>query len=340
MGKAGSSTIQAFCNENREHLFEQNVCYPKDILNGDRLGGDNHKCLAMYCVDYRPNHIVFKQQRVQSPNQKEVFNKKVIELYRAQLSSLPENCHVVLSAEHFWSEVTQQSQVMALANLFELLDLHVERIVIYLREQSEWVESFVHQKLTEGTATSFTLPYTLSNLEARLNYFNTLELWSSVFSHSAIEARLFKREAFPEGELLLDFFNAAGLPIDCKNLNLDSEQYTTNESSLSVPGYQLLAAINELQKKGSDKSQFILKNRKAIIQSLKKNYFGTKSKLLTRQEMATIRELFKGSNQNLQSKYGIEFPLTSLDVYRGNQLKPAGGDEIICQLTKLLLSTN
>jgi hypothetical protein len=302
IGKAGSSTIQSFLSERREELINQNIFYPFDIVNGNKLGGDNHKCLAMISIEYNKANIVFKQQRVSSKQEKDAFNQRVLKLYAGQLKNLPENVICILSAEHFWSVITKEQSIIRLKQNLETLNLQVETIVLYIRDQVKWLKSYTLQKLIEGSTTSLEIPFKDDQaIRARLDYFETIKLWKYGFPKANIVPRIFDPEEFKGGNLVYDFFSvfAEG---DISQYYTDFEK-VFNVSDLNLEGYLLLAMFNNYGKASISKYGTYTSSRKAIMEYLRTEFSGKPADFYTKDFALHIRDIFKDSNEKVRQEY-------------------------------------
>ena len=206
IGKAGTSSIQAFLDNNRSLLKSIGVFYPKDLHRG-RLGGDNQKGLAMICSKFRKEHIFFRQQSISSPITLDAYKKKVISAYRLQLQQNRDARIAVVSAEHFWSELTNIDDISRLRDLLEEIGLHVIHIVMHVRNQYEWLESFIHQKHRESSKVDSFQKLGSAWIRSRLDYAATHHCWTSIFRDSQFSIRAVSSERLflKDGSLLLDF---------------------------------------------------------------------------------------------------------------------------------------
>lgn len=321
VGKAGSSSIQNFMEKNRKLLAENGVIYPYDLIQGTRLGGDNQKCLAMGCVPYSPQNIVFKQQKVFSTIQKNAFDKKVEDIYVKQLSEISDSSLVVLSAEHFWSELKDRESITLLKNKLIRLGLKVIKVVVYLREQSDWYNSFICQKIREGTNTQLSNSIDYKYIYNRLNYKKSLDLWSDVFGKSTITPLIFEHAAFYKKDLILDFFNSFNMIDTLDSIaDLDFSSKIANPSSLSIESYRFLALSNKfkdshaLQSKMSDLKINIL-NRLSEIEHSDKG-----KSLLSSEQEKNIRALFKEGNKDIAQEYFSREALFSIKYTTDNSI--------------------
>ena len=148
VGKAGSSSLQAICESRRSEFKANGILYPDDLLASGKRGGDNHKCLAVSAIKQDRSNAVLAQHRVMSVHGRSKFDNDVLSLYREQIAECPDHL-CVLSAEHFWSCLPSDEEIATLSGKMSGLGLNVTRLIVYMRRQSDWFESFVHQKETK-----------------------------------------------------------------------------------------------------------------------------------------------------------------------------------------------
>lgn len=320
IAKAGTSTIQHFFRERREELLKYNILYPLDVIKGNQLGGDNHKCLAMVCTKYNKQNIVFKQQRVSSEKEKRELSQRLIKLYTEQFKNMSNDITCILSAEHFWSELRTEESIICLKHNLEKLNIKIEKIIIYLREQVQWLKSYIQQKLIEGSATSLEIPFKNDQIiKSRLDYFETIQLWNDIFPEVTIVPRIFDSKMFEGGTLMSDFLNVCGKNDVIQHYGNTDFKSASNVSSLTLEGYLLLALFNKYEK-SSQNSSFnkygtYTSQRKAIMEYLRTNFSGKPDYFFTEDIVSHIRELFKDSNAKLRKKYFNSYNVLFDDNY-------------------------
>lgn len=299
MGKAGSSSIQNFFTVNREILRSKKILYPFDIVGGNRLGGDNHKCLAAISFGYNKNNVVFKQQKVFSLNDFSNFQKKVCEAYKQQLACSSDADYLVLSAEHFWSMLNTKEKVSSLKSELENLDIYVEKIIFYIREQVSWVKSITLQKIVEGSNKKLECPFDMNFLLTRLNYAETARLWSEIFDEAEFLPRIFNKTDMINGDLIDDFFEVSTIGKRSREGLLGEN---INVSSMKLEGYSLLALLNSYIA-GSSNKGFNSSERKKLLGFLFSEYKGKPKDFFEQSYVDSIHEAFFQSNNDVRRKF-------------------------------------
>ena len=203
-GKAGSSSVQKSLHANRLLLAESGLVYPYDL---DRLtlGGDNNKALALMHAQPNFDTPFYRHQQINKSTHSE-WKRRVLSCYRRQLEYVDAN--VVLSGEQFWSELTTLDGIGSLRDTLVLLALDVTDIIVYVRRQDDWLESFAAQKCREKTFRLgvFNDDFAVSFARKSLDYLNSVALWKEVFGDARIHVRPFERTLWVGGSLLEDFY--------------------------------------------------------------------------------------------------------------------------------------
>jgi hypothetical protein len=297
-GKAGSSSIQKFFTENREQLLKNKLLYPLDYLPNGKTGGDNHKSLAFISKVNNWKKPYLNRYGIKNLNDFNRFSDKVIAHYKNEVLKNNFN-EIVFSGEQFWSELITIDDVQKLKeNLYEI-GINVYKLVFYAREQVNWSNSFLHQKLREGSLRSVAFDLDLNYLYQRLNYFETMNLWSTVFTKSKIIVNKFERQSFFSGDLIKDFIHQAGIKEYIDEFFIDSYNLKTNlsnTSTYSVDQCQAVAFFNKkIEKTGLYKSGTLY--GKNFSQLLIKNKSSDKGFLIPKDQVQSIELMFNYSNK-------------------------------------------
>ncbi|AXR07847.1 hypothetical protein [Salinimonas sediminis] len=322
-GKAGSSTIQNFLTANRDAFQKIGVIYPQDKLPNGQLGGDNHKTLAFISKNNPLSRPYLARYRVTNLNQFGEFRKSVKTAYKAQIDRCDNKGRLILSAEQFWSELVTFEEVNNLKLVLFDLGINVDKIIFYIREQASWVNSFLHQKIREGSLKDFSLPFSYNFLFDRLNYLHTASLWQQVFFESKVDLRLFQKCSFVNNDLLTDFFFTAGLHNEFDSVN-NFKQAKLREVNSS--GYDLeICKATVFWNKIKDKSEYL--KAKPLMGKMFSEYLVTQIrnstsaksvKLITKDDVSDIRAMFSTSNNLLLASFtdsAGSFTYDNLDDY-------------------------
>lgn len=196
MPKTGTSAIQNFLFNNRDVLARQGIYYPDSVLHWSQ-----HVPIVKSIVSSR-----FKDAR---------FNQWIPEI---DLNNLIENlmktCEsenynkVILSSEFFWAAPAMQSEpkyhevneenfscieqvVKDCRSLFSCFD--TVKVVVYIRKQGEWLESFFNQQIKNG----FPIPSEDDLLQTKnyLLYDKNIKLWQYHFGVNNVIVKVFEETA-------------------------------------------------------------------------------------------------------------------------------------------------
>jgi hypothetical protein len=208
IGKAGSSSIQKFCDTNRTYLTDLGILYPYDqVSNG--LGGDNNKALALSFSSRNNLFTSLPKNMVGHAKNIDDWRDQLLKAYNFQFKH--SQLRILLSAEQFWSEMICENKLREFKLYLENQGIHATRIVVYFRNQLDWIESYMAQKCRELT---YNLDlYDINFIKSRLDYKKTCELWSATFPNALLIIRPFDKSKWTGNDLISDFFNY-GLSID------------------------------------------------------------------------------------------------------------------------------
>lgn len=194
MMKTGSSAIQSFLFQNQKLLKKHNLLYPKVAIHAGNW-------LALSLLN-KPLPIVHcKKKLTSSELYKELFEE--IEKSREENILISSESFFLISADKFLGK-------LAPVKLQELLprNEYSIKIIIYLRRQDEFIESFYKQTIKTHDITSY---YTksfsefLNEYEDLLNYQKKIEQWESVFGRDNIIVKSYEKNQFLEKEIYEDF---------------------------------------------------------------------------------------------------------------------------------------
>jgi len=219
------------------------------------------------------------------------------------LASLGPSDLVLLSAEHFWSELRTDKHLENLKGILEKLEIRVVRIVFYVREQVDWINSYLHQKLREGSLTSLEKVMDYNDLYKRLNYLDTISFWKKHFPSSEMRPCLFSKNSFVGGSLIKDFFLNANLAEFAEGIEHESESNASivNSSSFSIQASKYIACLNSLRKQNAFFEKKLI--TRDYCKFISEAFPGPTAKLITKEEVSDIQALFLNSNGSMFKHY-------------------------------------
>lgn len=204
--KTGSSAIQLFLARNADLLKRQGVFLPSIVQQ--ELG----------------HTLLFRALRSDGAEKDRLL---------AELKTIGQdnpNARVIVSSEHFWPLSTDEIADLAASLKRVTSDI---RVLVYLRPQDEmWASIYAQQTKyfkvrpdapVWGTGDFVAHPI----LEWALYYSKCLAMFEQSFGENAIIPRLYRREAFPEQDIIFDFLDFVGINRDP---GFDRQEGDTNPS--------------------------------------------------------------------------------------------------------------
>ncbi|TGD72477.1 hypothetical protein E4634_13160 [Mangrovimicrobium sediminis] len=198
--KTGTSAIQRSLFRDRQQLSEHGVTLFCTSPEGDTLSSGN----ASPWIGFRP-----------------AAGTRIAGVPRRDLPAAlaREPGDVLMSAETFaW--VFDAGQ---LRELYRALSAHFSRVrvIAYLRRQDQQAVSQYQQASRRDAIVAATyygggnraLPVYGPHLHAYLDYAQRMQLWADSFGHENLCLRLFQPDALHAGDVVQDFYRAAGLPL-------------------------------------------------------------------------------------------------------------------------------
>jgi hypothetical protein len=239
MPKTGTTAIQNFLTDNAEALNKHGICYPDLGFRYPSIGipRNAHFLIASYIEE----------------NGKKTHRRPAAE-YEPGLDQLADLARrydrIILSDEAIWRGSTTREDFWPrlkedLAK--RSLDL---KIIVYLRRQDLWVQSFWAQKVKKGTTMTFQeyLKY-MDEVSYPVNYYPYMDMLASVFGKDALVIRLYEKEQY-EGEqhsLLSDFLNIFGVPLS-EDFTMKKEFYNPSLAGNSIEMRRLLNNLPDIDR--------------------------------------------------------------------------------------------
>jgi hypothetical protein len=302
MPKTGSSAIQRFLYENSAVLRErEGVYYPETALHWSQ-------------------HVPIVKAVVSPMFEKAQFNPFVPEVNITDwLDDLINSCKVndykkvILSSEFFWAAPAMQSSVEYhedSADNFHYFEQVIEqyrtlfswfktiKVIVYLRKQDEWLESFYNQQIKNG----FTVPSEGDLLQVKnyLLYSKYLQLWERYFGPENIIVKVYEDATH---DLINDFCKAVSIKVD-DTLCLTHDRTVSSNTRLSprATGIMKRALEKDIEKDFMELLREVLQYTSAAIvkcqPSAKQNIFSDRFH-------QRVNELYKDDNIKLSESYPV-----------------------------------
>ena len=232
--KTGTTSIQKCFKINREVLASNYIFSPQTL----DIGNGHHRWITCISNDeeYVDSFIANQQFKTQEERKQKIDQK-----YKEFIEEVKQHDEGkwVISCEHAQSELKKTREIQKLKDILENLFNKIT-IILYIRKPISSTISMWSQDIKYGRKYSEIPRPEQPFYENIVNHKKTLERWLSVFSKDQIIVKRFQSVDFKNGDLIKDFFFAAGM--EFKNDYLMPEK---ENQSLSFLGIKSLGYINE-----------------------------------------------------------------------------------------------
>ena len=269
--KTGTTSLQYYLDKHSEELLKKGIYYP-------RTGWYHHS----------QHELAFSLQKM-FKNKDSLQNDSLWNTLKEEInnSSVPK---IVISSEEF-SLISEE----AIIKLQDILKEYNVKIVIYIRRQSDLLESIYNQQ-TKDWKSPRKLPFEYFVKQPRklynhIYYFWMIKSWEDVFGIENMIVRIYNKKMLNGGNTLSDFFSLLDIPYDEEKINIRVNQ------SVSIKALEMIRL--------SKMMNIDLYKRKKIFE-LANYYFPADEKntsLLTSLEKKALDEKFKKNNEKLKEKY-------------------------------------
>lgn len=245
MPKTGSSAVQRFLFENREEMARTHgVLYPDTALHWSQHVPVVKGIIGKYFsqAHFNPAVMDVELESWKDDVQAQCEEKKCDK--------------VILSSEFFWAAPAMQSPleyhadteenialldeaVAAVRNAFA--DFERIKVIVYLRRQDRWLESFFNQQIKDG----FAIPRNDEILPVKtyLLYARNLSIWIKYFGQRSVIVRSFEAV---QSNIIEDFLLAANITVDAKLVRSAKKKVNVNPG-LSPQAIQIMRQAIDLK---------------------------------------------------------------------------------------------
>lgn len=264
MPKTATTAIQRFLFENRADLLAKQGClYP---------------CHAMGWYQQVP----LVKSIVRSVFPQAIFNESIADIDLAEwLAGLREqyiatDCSkIIISSEYLWASPAMQTHMkfhgdtdenfsyiegVIKKTLETFSEFNDVKIVVYLRRQDSWLESFFNQQIKIGAV--IPAEDAVMAVKNYLLYARNLKLWADYFGSENIIVRLYETTA---PDIISDFCQATGLDFE-QLIRPDADGSETTNPSLSPRAVNVMrmAIDKELDPEQLERMRIVLTNTSAV----------------------------------------------------------------------------
>ncbi len=194
--KTGTTAIQYFLHENRASLKHAGYLYPG-------------KGTAHHCLGWRMAGIKgwLPSEEAAIAESRKIFR----EINESKFA------HVIVSSETMSEGLLDHAGRLHAILEEELHSAWEARIIVYLRRQDHWLESWYMEEVgsKEPPANSYTFPEFLLHYRerAQIDYWALLRPWDELFGKENLIVRIYEKEQQPQG-IARDFLQAIGISPD------------------------------------------------------------------------------------------------------------------------------
>ena len=296
--KTGTSLIQSHLAQNRTALRDRNFFYPITISSQDNVYRtyESHHLLTYSWADWKPFNVF-------SPDwffDKALSTARTYGLHTLLLSA--ENAYWLpyqlagaekLSPQEYWDRKRQY-----IARIQKDLGRFNTKIVVYLRRQDRWIESWYNQQVKNGHSFDRDMDRFIGHFEYLLDHAAHLDLWSECFGKENIIVKVYEKEQLPNG-LFSDFVSTVGLGDES---DFPLKMPARHNSQLSPHALAFMEICNNLKLDPQEHRRLRLIIRKVTNQFESRLLFQSQS-LLSPGQRDRLLERFEPGNRGVARDY-------------------------------------
>jgi len=304
MPKTGTSVIQSYMSQNRSSLMAKGYLYPVTISarRGVYQNSEAHHLLT-YSWAGTSTLVGWKNFALFSPDKffsrAEQFCKQR-QLHTMVLSAentywLPYLMNVkdFVSRDEYWDKKSKY-----VSNIFDYLRHFDTKIVIYLRRQDHWIQSWYNQQVKNGFPLPSDVEKFASESDVYLRYSDHIDLYSSYFGMQNIMVKAYEKEQLSPG-LFPNFADSLGID--------DVSSFTLNEkprynAQLSREALEFLNICNKLPL-DQDKRNWLKLLIRRVMNQFDSNIVFRKQELLSSSQRFNLVAKYDDCNSKIAKDY-------------------------------------
>ena len=280
--KTGSTSIQNFLAQNRTALLARAWLYP------ETAGIRAHHSLVAYGLDDERLDDTRRTAGVGDGFSLDAFRRQLIDSLNDEIAASAA-ATLVLSNERLATRLSRPTEIARLQALCGQLAQNT-KIVVYIRNQADFLVSRYTNVIWEGGAGEFAFPARTALADYKL----LLDRWTGAFGKENVVVRRFEPQDFRDGDLVDDFAGAIGL--DAKGLH----RFPPANPSLDAESLAFLRSFNRRLPRAL--SARIRPLRGAIVRVLQRRRGGTKF-VIPRAQAERIEAAYRDSNEQVSADY-------------------------------------
>ena len=294
MPKTGTSSIQSFMVSNQRALLSQGYVYkrmPWDYMDASRKRNAHFLVKRMYDENGKNDVAAFEERRNEG--------WAIIDKW------FKEGDNIILTDEGIWKMFASRNIIEDTMQRCRERDAQLV-VVVYLRSQDDFVESYYAQKIEEGWRSQPWGDKYLKKItrEHQLDYRVALEKIEDIVGKENVKPRVFDRGAFVGGSVIQDFLETIGVEYTDEFEELEEEKNITLIPEL----VEIKRAMNNIlggnyyANKGPEwrMLQLLVNDTHARINQTKPQ---PKRTLFTAEQRAAFMEQFAESNSWVAQRY-------------------------------------
>jgi hypothetical protein len=302
--KTGTSAIQSHLSQNRKRLLSQGVLYPVTISShrGIYKNSESHHLLTYSwagtaAVSGWTNFTIFNPEyffdRVERFCKTQVIPKMVLSAENTYWLPYLLNVKDFVEDEKYWEHKTKYVK-----KIKQSLNNYDTKIIIYLRRQDHWIQSWFNQHVKNG----FPLPKDIEKFSKQskslLDYKAHLDLYADFFGKENIIVRVYEKEQLNEG-LFNDFLHCIGIENASEYKLKEKPKYNTQ---LPREMLEFLNICNHLPIDQDTKNRLKFLARKVTMQ-FEENMVFIEQKLLSPSQRLSLIDQYAEKNAEIAKVY-------------------------------------
>lgn len=310
--KTGTTTLQTFLSQNKIQFLKFGFLIPESC------GAGNNKRLAITAFDPGRRYIATNSLGIREDAEMLSFQLAQKQKLAKEITTSGHS-KVIFSSEDLSAQLKNPVEIRRLKGTLEELGFDQFSVILYLREQSELVNSRLSTSIRVG-GTELIIPAPAST-PWYLDYKALIELWSETFGLRNLNVRLFDQHMLPHQNLTDDFLDQVGI----EDVSPFEPVVATN-ASLSPIGLEILRRLNRhIPLSLGDKAN---PDRKGLVELIDKHLSGN-TYLLSPETLHSYRSYFSASNEWVRKSFFSD----QIQLFPEKQEKPMTS----VQLTELEL---
>ncbi|SDB21775.1 hypothetical protein [Eubacterium oxidoreducens] len=308
--KTGTTAIQNFCHNNEEVLHKKGYDYPILYTYYGRAKVRNAQFL----------HLTIYNRDTTDKKDRDIAeeNRRITEGMQT-IASLFETYHnIILSDEGLW-KATQKRR----ASLWEELKEHGEKhgyqvkVIVYLRRQDEFVESWYNQRIKHELEQNNTLTWEEYSRDKEKNcspdYYQRIKAIERVLGKENIIVRRYNFAEFKNGMIQADFLDAIGLEWTDEYEIIETDK--NRNDRLQGNALEFKRIINQMKDLSRAESRMFEKILLELSEQWGKQY---PCRAMNQQEAMEFMKEFESDNQKLAEEYINDGKPLFTDRYKDN----------------------